>query len=138
MDEIFTINDIDNVAKRFIFLFNDLNVVAVNGDMGAGKTTFIQAVCRQLNVTDKMSSPTYSIIQQYKTRIDLIINHIDVYRLKDIDEAIHAGVQDAINSGEICFIEWPEKILNILPLHFINIFIEVENDFKRRLVVKYI
>ena len=137
MDLIFTLDEIDEIAKRFIPLLNNLNIVAVNGDMGAGKTTFIHAVCRQMGVTGKMSSPTYSIIQQYKTKNNLIINHIDVYRLKDTNEAIQAGVEDAINSGDFCFIEWPEKIANILPLHFISIFIEPANHTKRKVVVKY-
>ena len=137
MDLIFTLDNIDDIAKRFIPLLNNFNIVAVNGAMGAGKTTFIHAVCRQMGVTGKMSSPTYSIIQQYETTNNSIINHIDLYRLKDTDEAIQAGVEDAVNSGDFCFIEWPEKIANILPLHFINIFIEPENHTKRKLVVKY-
>ena len=138
MDVIFTLEDIDKIAEEFISILNNanLNVVAVNGAMGAGKTTFIHAVCRHMGVTDKMSSPTYSIIQQYKTKSNLLINHIDVYRLKDVDEAIQAGVEDAINSGNFCFIEWPEKIADILPLHFISIFIEPANHTKRKLIVK--
>ncbi len=136
MNLIFTLDNIDAVAEEFITHFINVNVVAVSGNMGAGKTTFIQAVCRQLGVTDHMSSPTYSIIQQYKTTNNLIINHIDVYRLKDEEEAVQAGVEDAINSGDFCFIEWPEKIAKILPLHFISIFIEPADHTKRRIVVK--
>jgi tRNA threonylcarbamoyladenosine biosynthesis protein TsaE len=137
MNTVFTLDEIDNIAKQFVSHLNNLKVVAVNGAMGAGKTTFIHAVCRQMGVTGTMSSPTYSIIQQYYTTNNVIINHIDVYRLKDTNEAIHAGVEDAINSGDFCFIEWPEKIKDILPLHFISIFIEPENQIKRRIVVKY-
>jgi len=137
MDMVFTLDDIDDIANKFISVLNNLNIVAVNGNMGAGKTTFIHAICRQMGVTGKMSSPTYSIIQQYKTENNLIINHIDVYRLKDTNEAIQAGVEDAINSGAFCFIEWPEKIADILPLHFINVFIEPANDTRRKLVLKY-
>jgi tRNA threonylcarbamoyladenosine biosynthesis protein TsaE len=136
MNLIFTLDNIDAVAEEFITHFINVNVVAVSGNMGAGKTTFIQAVCRQLGVTDQMSSPTYSIIQQYKTTNNLIINHIDVYRLKDEEEAVQAGVEDAINTGDFCFIEWPEKIAKILPLHFISIFIEPADHTKRRIVVK--
>ena len=137
MDMVFTLDDIDDIANKFISHLNNLNIVAVNGNMGAGKTTLIHAICRQMGVTGKMSSPTYSIIQQYKTENNLTINHIDVYRLKDTNEAIQAGVEDAINSGDFCFIEWPEKIADILPLHFINVFIAPANHTKRQLVLKY-
>ncbi len=136
MDQIFTLDNINAVAKEFISHVTNVKIVAVNGDMGAGKTTFIQAVCRQMGVTDQMSSPTYSIIQQYKTANNLTINHIDVYRLKNEEEAVQAGVEDVINSGDFCFIEWPEKIAKILPLHFISIFIESADHNKRRIVVK--
>lgn len=137
MDMIFRLDAIDDIAKEIIPFLDHSKIVAVKGNMGAGKTTFIHAICRQMGVNDKMSSPTYSIIQQYKTKSNSIINHIDVYRLRDTDEAIQAGVQDAINSGDFCFIEWPEKITNILPLYFISIFIEPANHTKRRVVVKY-
>ena len=137
MEVIFTLDNIDNVARGVVPLLDNLSVIAVNGEMGAGKTTFIHAVCRQMGVTGNMSSPTYSIIQQYKTAGNVTINHIDVYRLRDVEEAIQAGVEDAINSGDFCFIEWPEKILNILPLHFITIIIETVNHTKRKLIVKY-
>ena len=133
MELDFTLDEIDGAAKRFISFFNDVKIIAFNGAMGAGKTTFIQAICRQMGVTDKMSSPTYPIINHYKTTTSKIINHIDIYRLKDIDEAIQAGVEDAINSGDFCFIEWPERIKEILPLDTTNIMIEIIDDTKRRL-----
>lgn len=135
MNQIFTLDNIDAVAEEFLRFIRNVKVVAINGNMGAGKTTFIQAVCRQMGVTDHMSSPTYPIIQQYKTANDLTINHIDVYRLKDEEEAVQAGVEDAINSGDYCFIEWAEKIAKILPLHFISIFIEPADHTNRRIVL---
>ncbi len=137
MNFTFTLKDIDSVAEKIIPFLERAKVIAVDGSMGAGKTTFIHAVCRQMGVTDKMSSPTFPIIQQYKTASGLNINHIDVYRLKDIEEAIQAGVSDAVTSGDFCFIEWPEKILDILPSHFISIFISQADHTKRRLILKY-
>src|SRR4051812_30691670 len=113
MELTFTHEQIDSAAREFISFAGEFKIVAFSGVMGAGKTTFIHAVCRQMNVTDKMSSPTYSIINQYKTAQGVIVNHIDVYRLKDTEEAIQAGVEDILNSGDFCFIEWPEKITNI-------------------------
>jgi len=93
-------------------------------------------VCRQMGVTDNMSSPTYSIINQYKTINGATINHIDLYRLKDTEEAVQAGVEEVINSGDFCFIEWPEKIMVVLPLHIITVFVEITDDTKRRLIAK--
>jgi tRNA threonylcarbamoyladenosine biosynthesis protein TsaE len=85
MELIFTLQEIDKAAKEFISLLNNSKIVAFNGEMGSGKTTFIHAVCRQMGVTDKMSSPTYAIINQYKTINGATINHIDLYRLKDTE-----------------------------------------------------
>ena len=125
------------LGRKFGLQLLPNTIVCFFGDLGAGKTTFIHAVCRQLGVTGNMSSPTYPIIQEYKTVNDVIINHIDVYCLKDEEEAKQAGVEEVINNGSFCFIEWPEKILNILPLHFITIFIEPLNQTERRLYIKY-
>ena len=136
MELIFTLQEIDKAAKEFISLLNNSKIVAFNGEMGAGKTTFIHAVCRQMGVTDKMSSPTYAIINQYKTVNDTTVNHIDLYRLKDTEEAIEAGVEDAVASGDFCFIEWPEKIMVILPFHIVNVSIEITGDAKRKLIAK--
>ena len=137
MELIFTLEGIDKAANDFISLLNNSKIAAFIGEMGAGKTTFIHAVCRQMGVTDKMSSPTYAIINQYKTIMGTTINHIDLYRLKDTEEAIQAGVEDAINSGDFCFIEWPEKIMVVLPLHIINVFLEITGDTKRRIISKF-
>ncbi len=134
MELTFSLIEIDNTAKKVISFLGDVKIVALHGEMGAGKTTFIHAVCRSMGVTDVMNSPTYSIINQYHTTANKIINHIDVYRLKNADEAIHAGVEDAIVSGNFCFIEWPERIKEILPLDTANIIIEIIDDTKRRLM----
>ncbi len=137
MELIFTLQKIDDAAKKFISLFNNNKVFGFNGEMGAGKTTFIHAVCRQMGVTEKMSSPTYPIINQYKTADNATIFHIDLYRLKDTEEAMQTGVEEYINSGENCFIEWPEKIITILPLFTIYTFIEIIDDTQRRMTIKF-
>jgi tRNA threonylcarbamoyladenosine biosynthesis protein TsaE len=137
MELIFTLEEIDKAANVFISLLDNSKIAAFNGEMGAGKTTFIHAICRRMGVTDKMSSPTYAIINQYRTKNAITINHIDLYRLKDADEAIQAGVEDAINSGDYCFIEWPQKIMVVLPLHLINVSIEAIDITKRRLIAKF-
>ncbi len=137
MKLIFTLQEIDAAAKKFISLFNYKKIFAFYGEMGAGKTTFLHAVCRQMGVTEKMSSPTYPIINKYKTVNDTCIYHIDLYRLKDTAEALQAGVEECINSGDYCFIEWPEKIITILPLITIHIFIEIIDDTQRRMIVNF-
>ncbi len=137
MELIFSLQEIDNAAKSFISVVSNRKVFAFNGEMGAGKTTFIHATCRQMGVTEKMSSPTYPIINQYKTVNDTCIYHIDLYRLKDTAEAIQTGVEECINSGDYCFIEWPEKIVAILPLFTINIFIGIIANPQRRMIIKF-
>jgi tRNA threonylcarbamoyladenosine biosynthesis protein TsaE len=137
MKLIFTLNEIDTAAKQFILLLDNSKILTFSGEMGTGKTTFIHAVCREMGVIDKMSSPTYAIINQYKTINGAIVNHIDLYRLKDIDEAVQAGVEDAINSGDFCFIEWPEKIEIILPSRIVKVSIDIANDNARKLIAKF-
>ena len=137
MELIFTLKEIDDTAKKFISLLHDKKIFAFNGEIGAGKTTFIHAICRQMGVTGKMSSPTYPIINNYKTVNDATIFHIDLFRLKDTEEVIQAGVEECINSQEYCFIEWPEKIMTILPSFTINILIEIIDDMQRRMIVKF-
>ncbi len=137
MELIFSLQEIDNAAKSFISVVSNRKVFAFNGEMGAGKTTFIHAICRQMGVTEKMSSPTYPIINQYKTVNDTCIYHIDLYRLKDTAEAIQTGVEECINSGDYCFIEWPEKIIAILPLFTVNIFIGIIANPQRRMIIKF-
>src|SRR5687768_14671884 len=137
MELIFTLQEIDDAAKKFISLFNDKKIFAFNGEMGTGKTTYIHAVCRQMGVAEKMSSPTYPIINQYKTVDNVTIFHIDLYRLKDKEEAIQSGVEECINSGEYCFIEWPEKISTLLPSFTINTFIEIIDNTQRRMIAKF-
>jgi tRNA threonylcarbamoyladenosine biosynthesis protein TsaE len=90
-----------------------------------------------MGVTERMSSPTYSIINQYQTVNDTYIYHIDLYRLKDTEEAIQTGIEECINSGDFCFIEWPEKVLGILPLFTINIFMEIFANPQRRKIIKF-
>jgi len=137
MELIFTLKELDNAAKQFISLLSNSKIAVFYGEMGVGKTTFIHSVCTRMDVIDKMSSPTYAIINQYKTINESIINHIDLYRLKDTEEAIQAGVEDTINSGDFCFIEWPEKIAIILPSYIIKVSIDIINDTTRKLIAKF-
>ena len=135
MESIYSLSEIESAAKEFIEFADGHKVIAFHGNLGAGKTTFIQAVCKQLGVKENVSSPTFSIINQYKAEKSKNIFHIDLYRVKDDEEAINAGVEECIYSGDVCFIEWPERI-TFLPAGTINVFIEPINNSKRRLVCK--
>ncbi|WP_462218976.1 tRNA (adenosine(37)-N6)-threonylcarbamoyltransferase complex ATPase subunit type 1 TsaE [Ferruginibacter sp.] len=120
MEVIFKLENIQEAAAKFLSDADSGNVFAFYGEMGAGKTTFIHALCDAMGVQGKVSSPTFSIINQYTTAENKTIYHLDLYRLKDETEAINAGVEDCLYSGNTCFVEWPEKALSIFP----------ENTFK--------
>ena len=107
--------------------------LALHGEMGAGKTTFTQALCTALGVVDVVSSPTYSIINQYKTNHEQIIYHMDLYRLKDEEEAVNAGVEDCLYSGNICIVEWPEILPQLLPENTLHITIAYVDSNTRKL-----
>ena len=136
MELIFSLNEIEDAAEGFIPCLDNRTVIAFHGNLGAGKTTFIKAVCKQLGVKENVSSPTFSIINQYQIEKNTTIFHIDLYRLKDTEEAINAGVEECITSGNICFIEWPKKISSILPPGTLNVFITLINETKRKIVCK--
>ena len=115
MELNFTLDEIAVTAKIFISATFNYKVFALHGEMGAGKTTFINAVCKAAGVKENISSPTFSIINQYTTPQGQLICHIDLYRLKDEEEAIQAGVEDCLYSGNTCFVEWPDKAPGIFP-----------------------
>ncbi|MDB5275176.1 MAG: tsaE [Ferruginibacter sp.] len=115
MELIYTLDNIEVAAKEFTNITNAFKVFAFEGEMGAGKTTFIHALCEVAGVTDGISSPTFSIINQYITPQRQLIYHIDLYRLKNEEEAIQAGVEDCLYSGNTCFVEWPQKAPGLFP-----------------------
>ena len=106
---------LDEAAKALLATFPDARIFAFYGPMGVGKTTFIKALCKQLGSQDIVSSPTFSIINQYLTRSGKNIFHFDFYRIKDLVEVYNLGYEDYFFSGSYCFIEWPEKIESLLP-----------------------
>ena len=114
MERIFTLSDINTVALDFWKSFPDKKIYAFQGKMGAGKTSFIRALCEVKNVKETPGSPTFSIINEY-TYPGGTIFHLDLYRLKDEEEALRAGVEDCLYSGEICLVEWPDRAPGIFP-----------------------
>ncbi len=115
MQIIFTLEEIAQTAATFRALIKGERIIAFHGEMGAGKTTFISAFCKSLGVTDAISSPTFSIINQYKTNVGETIYHMDLYRIKYEEEALMAGVEECFYSGAWCLVEWPEKIPSLFP-----------------------
>jgi tRNA threonylcarbamoyladenosine biosynthesis protein TsaE len=136
MDSKFSLDKIEEVATRFLQFIKGHSVIAFHGEMGAGKTTFINALCRQLEVTDTVSSPTFSIINQYKTKGGLLLYHLDLYRLKDEEEALLAGVEDCFYSGNYCFVEWPEKAPALFPEDTIHCYLTSSGNNERKLQIK--
>jgi tRNA threonylcarbamoyladenosine biosynthesis protein TsaE len=133
MEVIFTLNQIAATARQFLAQTAAHKVVALHGEMGAGKTTFTHALCNALGVQDAISSPTFSIINQYKTKDDQTVYHIDLYRIKDAEEAIQSGIEDTLFSGSYCFVEWPERAPSIFPDHTLHIHIGLVDNNTRKL-----
>lgn len=132
MEITFSLDEINNVAE-LIVAAKPNKVLLFNGEMGAGKTTFIKQLCKTLGVTEATSSPTFSLVNEYETTDNQIIYHFDFYRLKNETEALDMGVDDYLYSGHWCFIEWAENIANLLPENYSTITIEVLPDEKRLL-----
>jgi tRNA threonylcarbamoyladenosine biosynthesis protein TsaE len=134
MEWRYEIQDIQAIAKSFWQAVGDARVFAVSGEMGAGKTTFIHALCLQKGVKDVVGSPTFSIINEYLFTENGIIRkiyHIDLYRLKDEEEARLAGVEDCLNSDHICFVEWPGISPGLFPADTIVVLIETTGSQTR-------
>jgi len=114
------LNDLPRAAKELIDFAGPNRVFLFYGEMGAGKTTLIKSVCKVLGVLDPVSSPTFSIVNEYLSDSESVY-HFDFYRIKNETEAYDLGYEDYLYSGNYCFIEWPEKIANLLPERFVKV-----------------
>lgn len=117
---------LSKLASWMIAEFPDIRVFLLDGELGAGKTTFIKSTCKILEVEDDLSSPSYAIVNEYKSQTKGTVYHLDCYRLKDENEAWDLGISELFESGNYCFVEWPEKTHNLLPLNYVSIDIQVE------------
>lgn len=135
--EIPDLEALPEAAEKFIGLMGDHTVFAFNGEMGAGKTTFISALSRALGVTeDVASSPSFAIVNEYRSDTTAeLIYHFDLYRLKNLEEALEIGIEDYFDSGALCLIEWPDRAADVLPLDTVNVTVEADSAGARRLVV---
>lgn len=122
--EIKSLDTINRTAAEFTNQIGDNTVFAFHGEMGAGKTTFIKAICENLGVKDVINSPTFAIINEYLSGTGDLIYHFDFYRIKDEREAYDFGYEDYFYSGNLCFIEWPELVESLLPPDTINVYIK--------------
>ncbi len=138
MEWIFSLNEINKTATDFWKAIGNRNVIAFHGDMGAGKTTLIHALCEMKGVKDVVSSPTFPIINEYKYDCEgtlKLLFHMDLYRLKDEEEAIRAGVEDCLYSGFICLVEWPERAPGIFPDDTTHVYVELIDNTTRRIKI---
>jgi tRNA threonylcarbamoyladenosine biosynthesis protein TsaE len=131
-----TKENIYSVATELLQKLKQYNVWAFNAPMGSGKTTFIHAVCDVMGVTDAVGSPTFSIINQYQSAEGKTIYHLDLYRIKDEEEAIQAGVEDVLYSGDLCLVEWPDKAESLFPDNTVYVSIEIIDANTRGITAK--
>ncbi len=137
-ETITSIKGLEKAAEKLVETFSEQRVFAFYGKMGAGKTTFIQAICRTLGSNDNVTSPTFALINEYKTPEQNSIFHFDFYRIKNLEEAFDLGYEDYLYSGSYCLIEWPEMIEPLLPEKMVEVKIEVNNDESRTITAHLI
>lgn len=119
-----SVSDLDEVAKALIEAFQKPRVVLFYGEMGAGKTTFIKAICKALGVTDEVQSPTFALVNEYFDNDQHPVYHFDFYRINSEEEALDIGLYEYLDSGRWCFLEWPEKIASLLPNDVVKVYLE--------------
>lgn len=130
----FTLDSIRKAAKTFIQNMGSGRVYTFYGKMGAGKTTFIKALCEELGVEDVITSPTFAIVNEYRNETTgQLIYHFDFYRIKKIEEVYDMGYEDYFYSGALCFLEWPELMEELLPADAVKVTISQQEDGSRRL-----
>ena len=133
--KIENLEQIREAAREFISLIGDRHVFAFYGKMGAGKTTFVKAICEELGVEDVITSPTFAIVNEYEVGESSSIYHFDFYRIKKLEEVYDMGYEDYFYSGALCFIEWPELIEELLPQDAVRVTIEEQPDGTRRVTL---
>ena len=126
------IKDYDRVSE-YILCNNYSNIFLFYGEMGSGKTTLIQSLCRNIGVFDKVLSPTFSIINEYQMKNKSLLYHFDFYRIKTIDELVEIGFDEYVYSNKICFIEWPQIAMKLIPRKFIKVKIDINKNLKRNI-----
>jgi tRNA threonylcarbamoyladenosine biosynthesis protein TsaE len=134
MEITFSLEEIDGAAQQLLDA-NIKNIILFHGSMGTGKTTFIKALARRLGVKDMTGSPTFSLVNEYETQDGKTLYHFDLYRLNSEEEAYDMGIDEYFYSGNLCFIEWPEKTPNLIPLDHTAVSLKELPDGRRQLTV---
>lgn len=135
MNITFRLADLPQTVQQVWNEYKSYNTWAFHASMGAGKTTFIHALCEHLQITDPVSSPTFALVNEYKSPVAGPVYHMDWYRIKDEEEAIQAGIEDYLYSGNLSLVEWPEKAEGILPTDALHIQIQVIDAETRKLLI---
>lgn len=134
--KIQSLEEISSATRQFVESIGERRIFAFYGSMGAGKTTFIKAICEELGVEDVITSPTFAIVNEYTTGTGKPLYHFDFYRIKKLDEFYDMGGEDYFGSGNICFIEWPELIEDVLPEEAVIVNIKEVDDGSRLVTVE--
>ena len=134
--KIDSINDLPEAADAILEALNGRSIVAFWGEMGAGKTTLIRALCDRLGVTDTVTSPTFALVNEYHTEMGEPIYHFDFYRINRIEEVFDFGYEEYFYSGNLCLIEWPEKIEGLLPEETLSVRIRITGDDSRTIEIE--
>ncbi len=129
-----TLEELEDISRHLIKIGR--RVVFLQGELGAGKTTFVKSLCRVLGSTDEVTSPTFTLVNEYRDIAGTPIFHIDLYRLESVEDVLQIGIEDYLNSGAWCFVEWPEIINNLIEQGgFIKVCIEANADDSRRILI---
>lgn len=136
LEIVYKLEELEAIAERINSETKDYSIFTFSGELGAGKTTFISAFCKVIGVKETVSSPTYSLIQQYLTFTGENIFHIDLYRINDEEEARNAGIEDCLLSGDRCFVEWPEKVPTLFSGDEVRLSFEQINTDMRKIIIQ--
>lgn len=128
--------ELRGAAVQILPLISDFPIVCLNGEMGAGKTTFVKKICEQLGVADTMGSPTFSIINEYRDRGGAPVYHFDFYRVNNLEEALEIGTEEYFYSGNLCLIEWAGTVNELIPDKHLEIDLKIMGDNKREMTIR--
>ena len=135
MNKNYTLEDLPTIASEIIASVKSKQLLFY-GEMGAGKTTLIKEICNQLDVLDTISSPTFSLVNEYETSTKKKVFHFDFYRIEDEEEALDMGIEEYFDNNYWCLIEWPENIKNLLPLDAVQIYLSILDKGQRNIQLK--
>ena len=135
MNKNYSLEDLSLVAKELIASVKSKTLLFY-GEMGVGKTTIIKEICKQLNVLDNISSPTFSLVNEYETSKKEKVFHFDFYRIEDEEEALDMGIEEYFDNNDWCLVEWPENVQNLLPLESVEIHLSILDDQQRNIQLK--